>query len=353
MSTLLLSALGVVCPACDHHNPPRSPQCVACGASFQPKAAPAVGPPRQTPPAIPVPSPALTPRPGSSVPPGMKPAAAAPVIAKPAATPLAPPAPMPGPGAQPIPASELVKRQVTRPSAAPSAPAPAPAPQAGPATVSTAPRFGLAVLSGPSQGQRYRLSAAGAQLGRARGAILFPDDPGVSAHHATFMVRDAKLFVRDEGSASGVLVSITGQQAIPPNTYFSAGLRLFRYAGAVAAASPPAPGRPMPYGSPVAPGQPVYLVEEILVGGRPGRAITTSGPVFAIGHTKCDFAFPPEEGLAARHCELAPSPAGAVLKDLSGGMGTFVRIPPGADRALASGDRLRIGQQVLQIEALA
>jgi pSer/pThr/pTyr-binding forkhead associated (FHA) protein len=223
----------------------------------------------------------------------------------------------------------------------------APAPvQAKPAAAVS--KFGLLVLAGANVGQRFRLGGQGCQVGRTRGALLFADDPFVSAHHATFLIRDGRLYVRDEGSASGVLVTVH-QELLRPGTLFSAGERLFRYSGALEP-TPPSPGRAVVYGAPLP--QAVYLVEEILVGGRAGRAVITQGPLLTIGQSHCDLSFPGDEGMAARHCELSPSPTGATLRDLSGGLGTFVHLA-GSERPLASGDLVRIGEQVLQVETLA
>jgi pSer/pThr/pTyr-binding forkhead associated (FHA) protein len=209
-------------------------------------------------------------------------------------------------------------------------------------------KFGLLVVAGQSPGQRFRLGAQGCQVGRSRGALLFPDDLFVSAHHASFLIRDGRLIVRDENSTSGVFVSVQ-QELLAPGTLFCAGNRLFRYGGALEA-TPPVPGKPVVYGAPTP--QTVYLVEEMLVGGRVGRAVLTQGPLFTIGQTHCDLSFPNEEGMAPRHCELSPTPSGAVLRDLSGGLGTFLQLA-GSERPLNPGDRVRIGEQVLQIEALA
>ncbi|MHB8876650.1 MAG: FHA domain-containing protein [Myxococcaceae bacterium] len=261
-------------------------------------------------------------------------------VTAPQAKPVArPAAAAPARPAAPIPASELVKR---------------PAPAAKPALATAgAPRFGLAVVAGPARGQRFRLPSGGAIIGKSRGAILFPDDPYLSPQHATVGLKDGRLFVRDDGSASGVFVSISGQETIPSNSFFSTGSRLFRYAGAVEPAPPFVPGQVTSYGAPVPQGQVMYRVEEMLVGGREGLALVSAGPIVTIGQTRCDLSFPHDEGLAPRHCELSPMPTGAMIRDLSGGLGTFVRLSLGTDRQLKPGDRLRVGQNVLQVEAIA
>ncbi len=213
---------------------------------------------------------------------------------------------------------------------------------------STTPRFALAIVAGPSSGQRFRMGNAAVQVGRSRGIVLFPEDPFVSSLHATFSLKEGRLFVRDEGSHSGVFVSISVQETILPGSLFATGLRLFRYLGAVEPQPAWTGGEPHIYGAPLAGGNTHYLVEEILLGGRAGRSLMTAGPVLKVGRSRCDFSYPNDDGLAAVHCEVAPLPHGAMIRDLSGGAGTFVRV--NSERPLKSNDRVRIGQHTIQIE---
>jgi hypothetical protein len=232
-----------------------------------------------------------------------------------------------------------------------TAPAAAPVTAARPAPAAS--RFGLTVVAGTTRGNRYKLPVTGCVVGRARGAILLQDDAFVSALHATFLVKEGALFIRDESSVSGVYVTIPGTEAIAPRTLFSAGSRLFRFSGRIEIPIAQ-PGQPVIYGAPVPLGQAIYVVEEVLVGGRSGRAVMSAAALLTIGQAHCDLSYPQDEGLASRHCELSPTPAGsAMLRDLSGGLGTYVRIPPGAERPLRAGDRVRIGQHIFQIDALA
>jgi pSer/pThr/pTyr-binding forkhead associated (FHA) protein len=221
---------------------------------------------------------------------------------------------------------------------------------AAPATAATGPRYGLTVLAGPARGQRFKLAASGAQIGRSRGAILFPEDPFVSALHASLAVRDGKLFIRDEASTSGIYVSINGQETVPAGATFCAGLRLFRYVGPVEPVAPTKSTEVQTYGAPLPNGAEHYVIEEVLLGDRPSRALMTPGPTITIGQSGCDLTFSSDEGLAKRHCEVAPMPNGAMVRDLSGGLGTYVRCQ--GERAIRPGDRLRIGQQTLQVEEL-
>jgi pSer/pThr/pTyr-binding forkhead associated (FHA) protein len=346
MSALLLGNLGVICPSCDFLNVVGAAKCVTCGtnvasdgaatAKSEAKAEPAA-------PAKPMP-------PQPSEPPGLKRTNTKDV-------------PIPAVAAKPPPASEKPTKPVNVPPAAPPPPpavaaaipapattAPSPPPAGAVPAPAAGPKFALNVIAGPARGQKFRVGANGAQIGRGKGVVLFPDDPFVSPLHASVVVKDGRVTVRDEGSTSGVYVSIQGQETIPPDCYFATGLRLFRYVGALEPAPPYVPGRMTVYGAPVPPNQVHYQVEEILLGDRPGKAVITAGPILTIGQSKCDLSYANEEGLAPRHCELSPMPTGAMIRDLSGGLGTYIRVK--GERPLKAGDRIRIGQQTLQLEAL-
>jgi len=352
MSSLLLSTLGVVCRACDRLNPARSAKCAACGATLLPFSEPVK--PAEVRPA---PSSALPPaHPSAKVSPLVDSVLAAQAHARPkppvlvarkdGPSPRSPsksrPAPAAAPPAkapvarEPIPANQLLKKRPAAPLAASAA-----APIA----------FVLTVVAGNGRGQRYRVPVSGCWIGRNRGNILFPEDSFVSAHHATLMVAEGMLRVRDEGSASGVFVAIAGQESISHGAMFNIGRRLFRYLGHLQLPPAPAAGKPRVYGAPLPQGQALYAVEEVIVGGRSGKAAISGAPLLTIGQVNCDLSFPQDDDLASRHCELAPVGQGAVLRDLSGVLGTFVRITPGTDRQLKTGDRIRVGQQILQVEA--
>jgi pSer/pThr/pTyr-binding forkhead associated (FHA) protein len=323
MAALLTKNLGVVCPSCDFLNVVGAVRCMACGVPTEAGASSPSG-------VLSAPS-GVASAPSGVVadPPGLRRSASPSSVQRPAT------GPTPAPIAPPKTASGVNKPPVSSGSALQQAPGP---------------KFGLTVQAGPARGQRFRLGATGAQIGRNKGVILFPDDPFVSPLHATLTVREGKIFVRDENSTSGVYASVSGTETVANGSLFATGLRLFRFVGPIEPAAPWNRADVLVYGAPLANSQVHYLIEEVMLGDRPGRGLITPGPVFTIGQGKCDFSYPSDEGLAPRHCEIAPMPTGAMIRDLSGGLGTFVRL--NGERALKVGERIRIGQQTLQVDQL-
>ncbi|HCF58436.1 MAG TPA: hypothetical protein DFS52_10640 [Myxococcales bacterium] len=206
-------------------------------------------------------------------------------------------------------------------------------------------RLKVTVVRGRSAGSAFRLPKGMIGAGSAKGLLLFPDDPYLAPLHATFLVKDGELAVRDEASPSGTFVRIKKAERLAPGSLFAAGDHLLRFGGPL---EPISPNSPTAYGAPASPQ--LFAVEEIVVGGRPGRACARPGPVISVGRNGTDLSFPGDKHLAARHCELHVDPGGATLRDLGTADGTYVRLPPGVEYPLVPGDSVRIGMQLLRIE---
>ena len=233
----------------------------------------------------------------------------------------------------------------TRPG--PAQPMPAPKPTTNPSMQAATAKFKLTVVKGTvNAGSTFKLAGQSVQAGRTKGLLLFPNDTYVAPLHCTFFYKGEKLFVRDESGPSGTFVTIS-KEAIPPNTFFLVGDSLMRYLGPLPA---PVPAQVLHYGAPLPPG-PLYLVEEILEGLRPGRCVARVGPTINVGQTGAELVVAGDASVAAKHCEISVSPQGAQLRDLSSPTGTFMRIAPGSERELRAGDQVRLGNEILKVEA--
>jgi len=386
----LTGILGLVCRDCDAYNEPRARTCIACGkplgggtdptlaaASPSPGATPTSTAAPGVPPDARTTEPALEP-PGDA-PPGSAQAGTAPLVRA-----------FPKGGG---PATRFIPAAALRPPEEPLAHTPIP-------LAPTCPRCGTAagpgsfcqkcgqalgsrgtqIISRPFQGGRtatqvygvvvpgrvklvlergtgaegatFKLTAESTGAGRAAGAISFPDDPCLAALHATFVYRNGGLHVRDEGAPGGLYLRLRGLSVpLRPGDTFVVGDRLLRYAGPLPQAPAAPPDGTRRLGSPRPPGQAVVF-EEWLEGATGGRVHVRAGPSITIGRTGCAVNLGDDAYLSQAHAEVLVEAEGRVrLRDLGSSNGTFVRVPPHAERELRDGDYLRMGREVLRVAA--
>lgn len=200
------------------------------------------------------------------------------------------------------------------------------------------------------EGATFGLDAEKVEAGRATGAVLFPSDPCLAPHHATFFYRDGALHVRDEGAPGGVYLRLRGLVPLRPGDHFAVGDRLLRYAGPLPPPPPSPPDGTRRLGAPRPAGAAVVL-EEWLEGGGAGRVFVRGGPSVTIGRAGCAVNLGDDPLLSQAHAELLVEAGGGVrLRDLGSWSGTYVRLPPHAERELRDGDTVRMGREVLRVE---
>jgi len=200
------------------------------------------------------------------------------------------------------------------------------------------------------EGSRLPLSGGETTVGRADAALPFPEDPWLAPRHATFSLRDGRLFVRDEGASGGTFLRLRGLSVpLRPGDALALGDRLLRFGGPLPAASPPAPDGTRRLGSP-RPAVQAVLLEERLAGGATGRVWLRSGPSITLGRAGCAVNLGDDPFLSQAHAEVLLDGDGtARLRDLGSANGTFVRIPARAERELRDGDQVRLGRQVIRV----
>jgi pSer/pThr/pTyr-binding forkhead associated (FHA) protein len=92
------------------------------------------------------------------------------------------------------------------------------------------------------------------------------------------------------------------------------------------------------------------VIEEWLEGGAGGRVFVRSGPSVTIGRGGCAVSLGDDPHLSQSHAEIAVEQDGrARLRDLGSSNGTFVKVPPHAERELRDGDFVRMGREVLRV----
>lgn len=343
----LTGILGSVCRNCDAFNEPGTATCVSCGQILGPR------------PAAPVLGAALAPVPpvedlAHDLPPIDFEAV---LVEDPDFEPTATPDPIEllDPVADPIPPGTRLDPPVT--AAVPPLPfeavalEPAPVVGGGAPSGADATPFHLVLDRGDArEGTRLPVTGAEMAVGCAQAAVPFAQDPWLAPLHATFTARDGKLWVRDEGSAGGTFLRLRGLSVpLRPGDAFAIGDRLLRFGGTIPAPSPPAPDGTRRLGSP-RPAGPAVLLEERLAGGATGRVWLRAGPSVTLGRAGCAVNLGEDPFLSQAHAEvILDSDGTARLRDLGSANGTFVRLPPRAERELRDGDLVRVGRQVLRV----
>jgi pSer/pThr/pTyr-binding forkhead associated (FHA) protein len=200
-------------------------------------------------------------------------------------------------------------------------------------------------------GARFQLGKEQVAAGRSHGAVIFPEDPCLAPHHATFFYRAGALHLRDEGAPGGTYLRLRGTSVpVRPGDLFALGDRLLRFAGPLPASPPGPPDGTRRLGAPRPP-TPTVVIEEVLEGGIIGRVFVRGGGSVTIGRSGCSVNLGDDPYLSAAHAELVVDSAGAArLKDLGSSNGTYVRVTPRAERELHDGDWLRLGREVLRVE---
>ena len=365
----LTGILGVVCRACDAYNEPGARTCAACGKALG--AAPAEpAPPAPSPPAPAAAPPPVPPPPGSPVvrsfqkpaagsatrfvPSVLRPSAQKPSPEQPAITPIPLVSVCPRCGADAgtgrfcAHCGQALGARGTQVMVKPVAQGRTATQVFGP----LAPGRAKLVLDagGGLEGATFRLNAETVEAGRSKGAVVFPDDPCLAPHHATFFYRAGSLHVRDEGGPGGIFLRLRGISVpLRPGDHFAVGNRLLRYAGPVPPAPTPPPDGTRRLGSPRPP-SPAIVVEEWLEGGAGGRVFVRGGPSITVGRAGCAVNLGDDPHLSQAHAEILIDASGnARLKDLGSSNGTYVKIPPHGERELHDGDCVRMGHEVLRV----
>lgn len=205
--------------------------------------------------------------------------------------------------------------------------------------------WSLEVLTGPHTGTSIPVSKRPMLIGKGLGVLDVEEDLFMSSAHASFFQRGGELWISDGGSASGTWLSIDAPQRLMPGDSFSAGLQRLRYLGPLDTAPAEAP---WPYGAPRPAAS--WRLEHVLVGARPGRTWVLRG-VVTIGREGTVVRFPEDESMALLHAELRPAGPALEIVDKSARAGTFVMLPPSAERKVLEGTRVRLGSTVFRVTA--
>src|SRR4051812_28079804 len=352
------------CPRCGARNETDVGSCLSCGAPLsEDESLPTIA--AQKPAPTPVPSRASSPRLNQGAPPKQCPncmtlnAATFKFCAR-CGTPLGAttaPAPASKPPAAPPKAAAPPKPAAPAKPAGPARPAPPPPPK----PIASAPRAPAAPAKVPAPVQaRARVSAIARDGSRSADFVLTKDetrvgrevepsdvrldkDPFIAPVHAVFRFEGPQLVVQDSGSPNGVFLWLK-ERALQSGDELRIGRQRLRIEW-----MPEEPeqlaDQPV-WGSPN-PGYTARVVQ-LLEGGGEGDVYPLKSGENLVGRGTGDVSFPNDGYVSSKHATITVGEGSLAVKDLGSANGTFVRV--NGQAAVASGDLLLVGEQILRID---
>lgn len=220
------------------------------------------------------------------------------------------------------------------------------------ATAPSVPSAHIAVLDEHGDPKRT-VAMTGPELTVGRGAcdLAFETDQYLSPIHARFVLREGTLFLRDLGSCNRTWLFIDGPYALADTDVLLIGSQLleFQRLGTPAAARADADGTRR-VGS-FTPGNDIARLSQL----RPDGSVRDSkylsqGSSITIGRDVGDWTFPYDQTMSGRHAALRELDGSFVLTDLHSRNGIGVAVS--GERALKTGQRVLLGDQVLRVESV-
>jgi len=195
-------------------------------------------------------------------------------------------------------------------------------------------------------GISYHLNSTEHFVGRMEGAILFTEDKWLSPKHSNFFYRDDCLEIRDEGSLNGVYVCFRKEATVKDGAMFLAGEQVFKVERVAPYNDDPADDGTYFFSSPR--NEPSFRVVQVLEGGGYGMIVHAKDGKVEIGREGGDMNFPNDPFISSKHLRVEITNNVLKLIDLGSKNGTYLKIS--GEKALAHGDYLFIGKQLLRVE---
>lgn len=196
------------------------------------------------------------------------------------------------------------------------------------------------------EGLSYHLNATKHAAGRNHGAILFPEDRYLSAKHATFLYRENKLFVRDEGSTNGSFLRIREPHELADGDEVLVGEQLLRVEYLSLRREYPMQEGTLMYISP--PKNYLFRLVHVVRGGKAGASHVSVNNDILVGREGCDVNFPEDRYASRKHARFTWNDGRVVVTDMGAKNGTFVKI--NGEQRLYHGDYIHFGSELMRVE---
>jgi FHA domain len=188
-------------------------------------------------------------------------------------------------------------------------------------------------------------------IGREGCELSYPWDPLLAERHASLLIREGQLFLRDHDRQHGAYVKQRQDMELVPGDIFLLGRDLFRFtlqsleSGAAPADSPE--GTYLLTGAPKLQRGPMTVrLEHIDLGGSVIQGYSLEKPEITIGRKTGDIVFKNDPFMSGLHARIVAQPGRFMLQDLKSKNGVYRRIRDEAE--LKDGDEFFVGEQLFR-----
>ncbi len=201
-----------------------------------------------------------------------------------------------------------------------------------------------------SLGQAVNLGKE-SSIGRENCTLNFPNDALLSPQHASVLIREGKLILKDLNSQNGTFIKQRQDTELRPGDILLLGRELFRFTTQSldeAAGQPSLKGTWLMAGAPKLQRGPVTAkLEHIQLSGEVIEEFSLEKPEITIGRSQGDLVFKNDPYMSGRHARILTQPGRFILQDLQSTNGVYRRIKDEVE--LKDADEFFLGEQRFRV----
>lgn len=179
----------------------------------------------------------------------------------------------------------------------------------------------------------------------------YPEDVLLSPRHASLLIREGKLLLKDLGSKNGTFVKLRQDSELSPGDVFLLGRELFRFTtqSLDESQNQAAQGTQVMMGAPKLQRGPVTAkLEHIQLSREVIEEFKLDKPETTIGRTTGDLVFKNDPYMSGAHARIVAQPGRFVLQDLKSRNGVYRQIR--GDVELRDADEFFLGEQLFRVQ---
>lgn len=179
----------------------------------------------------------------------------------------------------------------------------------------------------------------------------YPQDVLLSPRHASLLIREGKLLLKDLGSKNGTFVKQRQDSELSPGDVFLLGRELFRFTtqSLDESQNQAAQGTQVMMGAPKLQRGPVTAkLEHIQLSREVIEEFKLDKPETTIGRTTGDLVFKNDPYMSGAHARIVAQPGRFVLQDLKSRNGVYRQIR--GDVELRDADEFFLGEQLFRVQ---